>query len=89
MGLYEGAEEILAGTDYPRDAAIGCASRCSAGFSGSPVHLHIVLGVYVLAGLLPLWTTAENGFAPAAWSVGAIPFCSKKRVRSHLNGRVQ
>ena len=55
MGLYEGAEEVLAGADYSRDAVTGIAHCCSAGFSHCPVYLYIVLDRAIRFGAVRGW----------------------------------
>jgi len=43
VGFYEGAQEILAGTDYYRDAVAGDLAGAGSGFGGGAVYLYFVL----------------------------------------------
>ena len=43
MGLHEGAEEVLAGSNHSCDALFGRADCCGTGICSSTIYLHIIL----------------------------------------------
>ncbi len=44
VGLHEGAKEVLVVADHRGPDDAWNAHRADAGFSGGPIHLHVVLG---------------------------------------------